>query len=120
MKPFAFILLCLLPVFFSCSSPEKPETNRSLPADSVIPEKKMMSLLVDVHLLEGGLMVERNRGEVDSKFNQEAYRKLFMKYHITSSQFIRNMGYYQNDPVNFTRIYDTVIQRINRLKKTKV
>ncbi|MEI8005250.1 MAG: DUF4296 domain-containing protein [Bacteroidota bacterium] len=120
MKPFAFILPCLVTVFFSCSSPGQPEIARSLPADSVIPEKKMMSLLVDVHLLEGGLMVERNRGEVDSKFNQEAYRKLFLKYHITSSQFIRNMGYYQNDAVNFTRIYDTVIQRINRLKKTKV
>jgi len=119
MKPFAFILLCLIPVFFSCSSPEKHETSFNLPADSVIPEKKMMSLLVDVHLLEGGLMVERNRGEVDSKWSQEAYRKLFLKYHITSKQFIRNMGYYQNDPVNFTRIYDTVIQRINRLKKTK-
>lgn len=120
MKPFAVILACLIPVFFSCGSPEQTGKTISLPADSVIPEKKMISLLVDVHLLEGGLMVERNRGEVDTKFNQEAYRKLFLKYHITSSQFIRNLGYYQNDPVNFTRIYDTVIQKIGRLKKPQV
>jgi len=116
----AFIILGLLAALLSCSRPGRSEKDDSLPADSVIPEKKMTSLLVDVHLLEGGLMLQRNKGEQDRKWSQEAYRKIFFRYHITSSQFVRNLGYYQKDPRNFTKIYDTVIQRINKLRKTPV
>jgi len=116
----AFIIPGLLWVILSCSSPERSEKDASLPADSVIPEKKMTSLLVDVHLLEGGLMMQRNRGEQDRQLSKEAYRKLFLRYHTTSSQFVRNLGYYQKNPGNFTKIYDTVLQRINRLKKIPV
>jgi hypothetical protein len=113
----ALLILGFLFALLSCSPPARPEKEKSLPADSVIPEKKMTSLLVDVHLLEGALMVQRNRGEQDGKWNKEAYRKLFLRYHVTSSQFVRNLGYYQQNPAKFSKIYDTVIQRINRLKK---
>jgi|GEM_PF-698582 len=114
----AFIIPGLLSVFLACSSPGSTGENAALPADSVISEKKLMALLVDVHLLEGGLMIQRNRGEQDSKWNQEAYRKLFLRYHVTRSQFIKNIAWYQKDPKNFTLIYDTVMQRLDRLRKT--
>ncbi|MCX6281071.1 MAG: DUF4296 domain-containing protein [Bacteroidetes bacterium] len=114
----AFFILSLMPLIFSCSSPDRPKQNESLPADSVISEKKMMALLVDVHLLEGGLMILRNKGEQDGKWSHDAYRKLFLRYRITESQFKRNLDYYQKDPKTFAVIYDTVIQRLDRLRKT--
>ncbi|MCX6284508.1 MAG: DUF4296 domain-containing protein [Bacteroidetes bacterium] len=114
----AFMIPGLLSVLLACSSPGSAGDNVALPADSVISEKKMMALLVDVHLLEGGLMLQRNKGEQDSKWNQEAYRKLFLRYHVTRSQFVRNIAWYQKDPKNFTLIYDTVLQRLDRLRKT--
>ncbi|MCX6286875.1 MAG: DUF4296 domain-containing protein [Bacteroidetes bacterium] len=118
MKHFtAVLLLGLLCSLLSCSPPERSGLDEGLPADSVISEKKMMALLIDVHLLEGGLMIQRNKGEQDSKWNHEAYRKLFLRYHVTQSQFVKNLAYYQKDPKNFTKIYDTVLQRIDRLRK---
>jgi len=113
----AFVIIGLLFALLSCGSPpEKPEKEPSLPADSVIPEKKLTAMLVDVHLLEGALTMIRNKGEMDSKWNQEAYRKLFLKYHVTRSQFVRNLAYYAQDSRSYTRIYDTVLFRINKLK----
>jgi len=117
MKHFtAFIIPGLLLTLLSCSSPEPSKKGDRLPSDSIIPEKKMMSILVDVHLLEGGLMMQRNKGEQDRKWSEEAYKKLFLKYHVRQSQFVRNLTYYLRDPVSFTRIYDTVLHRIDRLK----
>jgi len=116
----AFIIPLMLGALLSCNSTDQTGKDKSLPADSVIREKKMTALLVDVHLLEGGLMLQRNKGEQDRKWSEEAYAKIFLKYHVTKSQFIRNLAYYEKDPVNFSRIYDTVILRINKLRtKTK-
>ena len=112
----AFIVPVVLFAMLSCSSPEQSGTTSSLPSDSVIPEKKMISLLVDVHLLEGGLTLQKNKGQQDRKWSQEAYRKLFIKYNVRQGQFIRNMAYYQKDPENYTKIYDSVLKRIDKLK----
>ncbi|TRZ70153.1 MAG: DUF4296 domain-containing protein [Bacteroidetes bacterium] len=116
----AFIIPGLLWVFVSCSSPERSGKDSRLPADSVIAEKKMISLLIDVHLLEGGLMMQRNKGELDRKWNSEAYRKLFIKYRVNRSQFMRNLVYYQKDPKNFTRMYDTILARLDKLRAVPV
>lgn len=113
----AFVALGLLIWIASCGPPAVNRNKEDfLASDSVIPEKKLASLLVDVHLLEGGIVTLRNKDEQDLKWNQEAYRKLFLKYRITPSQFKRNMEYYERDPKTFTRIYDTVLFRINKLK----
>ncbi|MEI6884606.1 MAG: DUF4296 domain-containing protein [Bacteroidota bacterium] len=113
----AFAAFGLLVCFTSCGPPAvNREKEDALPADSVIPEKKMASLLVDVHLLEGGIAILRNKGEQERKWNQEAYRKLFLKYRVNPAQFKRNLEYYEQDPKVFTRIYDTVMVRLNRLR----
>jgi len=112
-----FVIIASLLLFVSCGRPAPSEKENTLPADSVIPEKKMTSLLVDVHLLEGGLMIRRNRGDQDKAWTQEAYRKLFLRYNVSRTQFMANLEYYQRDPKNFTRMYDTVLVRLDKLRK---
>lgn len=118
--PVVLILLFMLGI--SCSRGVKNDGQAAespLPADSVIPEKKMISLLIDVHLLEAGINIQKNRGESDRDWNAEAYRKLFLRYRVSRSQFIRNMTWYQQDPKNFTRMYDTVLQRLDKMRGKK-
>jgi len=117
MRLFAsYILTFLLFALFSCSQPDTADQLVSLPSDSIIPEKTMIALLVDVHLLEGGMMVQRNKGQQDLQWGGEAYRKLFLRYHVKKNQFIKNMVYYQGNPKNYSRMYDTVLARIDKLR----
>jgi hypothetical protein len=69
-----------------------------------------------VHILEAGLMTQRNKGQQERKWAEDAYLSLFRKYHVTKGQFMRNLDYYQKDPKTFCRIYDTVINNINKQK----
>ena len=114
--PLAILLLMIIPVIISCGSHGSSEKKESLPADSIIPEKKFVSLLTDVHLLEAGLMTQRNKGQQDRKWADDAYKSLFIRYHVTRGQFMRNLEYYQKDTKRFSCIYDTVISSINRQK----
>ena len=66
--------------------------------------------------LEAGLMTQRNKGQQERKWARHAYLSLFRKYHVTKGQFMRNLDYYQKDPKTFCRIYDTVINNINKQK----
>jgi hypothetical protein len=112
----AVLLLTVLPLIISCGPRKSQGKNDILSSDSIIPEKKFVSLLTDVHLLEAGLMTQRNKGQQDRKWAEAAYRSLFIRYHVTKSQFTRNLEYYQKDTRSFNRIYDTVISHINRQK----
>ena len=119
MKPvLPFVLLIfIIPLIVSCNPKSHGVKAGDLPSDSIIPEKKMVSLLTDVHVLEAGLMIRKNKGQQDRKWADDAYASLFRRYRITNRQMIRNLEYYQKDPVTFGRIYDTVIKHLNSLKE---
>jgi len=117
--PLAILFLMIIPVIHSCGSHGSSEKKKGLPADSIIPEKKFVSLLTDVHLLEAGLMTQRNKGQQDRKWAEDAYKSLFIRYHVTRGQVMRNLEYYQQDTKQFSRIYDTVISHINKQKVAK-
>jgi hypothetical protein len=121
LLPLFLAVLCLM-VSASCregkNKDERPD-RVLISRDSVIPEKKMVSLLTDMHILEAGIQIRRNRGETDNSWNADAYRKLFFRYQVTKSQFERNLEWYQQDPKVFTKIYDSVLQTLDRLRNPK-
>lgn len=77
-------------------------------------EEKFTSLLLDMHRVDGTLAVNRNsRGSSDLR-NYAYYNDLFKKYGITRTEFDSCMYYYSARTVVFSKMYDVIIDSLNK------
>ena len=106
-------LLFLFPVLLmSCGSGARVQPAPSFPADSLISEDLMVQILADVHTIEAGLQVSRNRGAKLGSLPVELYNGLYTKYHISGIRLKENLAYYRTDPDNFLKLYERVFQEL--------
>lgn len=77
------------------------------------------ALLIDMHMADGVLNVANpeHRGEKESYLY---YNDLFKKYGITRSDFDSCLNYYSKNFSAFNRIYDAVIDTLNRRQTQKM
>lgn len=101
-----YLFLCI--GFFACQDVEKAEQPENL-----IPESKMVNVLVDLLKLDGAesmSSIEFEKRDVKTK------DLIFKKYQVDSLQFVKSTDYYaENFKVN-KRIYDSVQARLEREK----
>ena len=72
------------------------------------------ALLLDMHRVDGILAVNRNsRGGGELK-NYAYYNDLFRKYGITRAEFDSCMYYYSAQTVEFSKMYDAIIDSLNK------
>jgi hypothetical protein len=104
----ATLLSCTL--FFACTENKDIPAPVALSADSLIAPGTMVLILADVHLVEASLLLERNEG-LDPQDTPEAYYQgIFNKYRISHERYDRNLTYYREDPENFAKMYEKVIE----------
>lgn len=108
--------LILLSLASSCTNPLAEDRKAILPADSIIPEPVMVQILADVHLLEAGLLDQRNRGMKTDARAPLYYVELFRKYGTTEDNFRLNMQYYQWDSDAYAKLYGKVISELQKRK----
>ncbi len=106
---FIFCLLCSLA---SCSGPKKELLPGRLKADSVIQRDEMIRVLVDVHLAESSLNLQKERGGEMPLLTQNYYQWLCGKHHISYQRFRDNLNYYKKDPENFSKMYEEVVKNL--------
>lgn len=82
---------------------------KSMPLD----EKQFTALLIDMHKVDGILAVDRGRNYNELK-NYAYYNDLFRKYGITRAEFDTCMYYYSARTVPFSKMYDAIIDTLNR------
>jgi hypothetical protein len=110
MRPIIFLsLLCFLA---SCGGPKKELLQGKLSADSVIPRNEMINVLVDVHVIEASLNLQRNREGNVPLLTQNYYQWLCRKHHISPQRFRDNLNYYKMDPENFSKMYEEVVKNL--------
>ncbi|MCX6247687.1 MAG: DUF4296 domain-containing protein [Bacteroidetes bacterium] len=112
-----FIASCLICLLVSCNGHKKELLPAGLVADSILPREKMISVLVDVHLVEASLNIEKNRGGDIALLSENYYQGLCRKYHMSKRRFRENMNYYKMDPENFSKMYGEVLQNLTDLAK---
>jgi len=110
MRP--VIIFCLFFLLASCGGPKAKLLPGKLSADSVIPRDEMIRVLVDVHLIEASLVLQRNRGGNTPLLTQNYYQWLYGKYHMSHQRFRDNLNYYKMDPKNFSKIYQEVVKNL--------
>jgi len=104
------IIFCMLCFLVSCGGSKKELLPGKLSADSVIPRDEMIKVLVDVHLVEASLNLQKSRGGNVSQLTQNYYQWLCRKYHMSHQRFRDNLNYYKMDPQNFSKIYEEVVK----------
>lgn len=92
----------LLSFMLGCKDPDK------IPKEVLNP-KQMQSLLIDIHTLEGGLLVMPN-----AVSHKEGYATIFEKHKITPIQYEKSMQFYQEKPHLLENIYAAVRDTFER------
>jgi hypothetical protein len=82
----------------------------------VIPPKKFVNVLVDVHIADG-IAIE-NMGHINGLRLDSAtlYNSVFNKYGVTRAMFDSTMAYYTEHPDDFQKIYNKVTARLKRME----
>lgn len=77
-------------------------------------EKKFTSLLIDLHRTDGTLSVARGLSGLNELKNYAYYNDIFKKYGITRADFDSCMYYYSRQTALFSKMYDVVIDSLNK------
>lgn len=92
-------------------------TQSDVPED-LIPQDKMVSLLVEFHLLEAKIKKLDIRPMDSAKVVYSHYENLiFADFNISVDQYERSFNYYIDNTVQFKDIYDTVVDTLMQREK---
>lgn len=122
--------IIVLLLLSSCGTKEDKTVVVGEKPSDLIPEDKMIKVLVDVHLLESGIGVRVPHGGSRAPFmisptqNMEMpttlsgdsmpYYDIFAKHGYTRDQFERSVQWYALDAAHFSIMYDEVINELTR------
>lgn len=110
------VFCIFLLVVAGCAKKSDRLSENLLPQDSVISETLMIQILADVHILEAGIQMKKNRGIHTGAVAEQLYNGLFAKYRITESRYRKNLEYYQRNTAAFEKLYQKVIAEIDSRK----
>lgn len=98
--------------------------HRSVPP-GIIPEDRMVKLLVQVHLADGTLYTMPQIPDTLYLHGMGRYLMLFKDFHTDSTQFKKSFRYYSSKPELITEMYDEIVKEmqsksdsLNKLHKT--
>jgi hypothetical protein len=107
-----FLILSII-LLASCSQNKYNE-------DLIISEEKMIDVLFDVQISETYIVNSRTIKVKDININPEDhYKYIFKKHQISKEQFDESIKFYEEDLEKFKMLYDSVEQRLQKLKTIK-
>lgn len=106
MKKYLFIPFLILAVL-SCE-----EKKIEIPPD-ILPADKMVSILIDIHLVEGSFS-QKNLPRDTAIFLFREYEKdLFLKHKISDSTYRKSLDFYSAHPALMEKIYEQVVDSLS-------
>ncbi len=108
-KIFKILFPALLIFHFSCKN-EKKEQNMFNPS-------KMVEIMTDIHIVEAILSDKQKNGIKTDSFANIYYSEIFTKYKISKKQLDENLNYYTSNPLEFGKIYDSIIEKLSKSQK---
>ncbi|MDX5446753.1 MAG: DUF4296 domain-containing protein [Bacteroidota bacterium] len=80
--------------------------------EEVIPEDKMIEVMIDVHLLEGARSGNSIIGS-DSLYIQDYYEGLLQDHDLTVEEYEQSFKWYTEHPEVFKDVYQRVMERLS-------
>jgi len=108
MKNVRLFLIGLIIILFGCS-------NNNVPKD-LIPEDSLVLIIVDMHLADA-ILIEPSVQQKQFVINKtKFYNVVLDKHSITKEEFQKNIDYYSNNPEQFNKVYEKVIEELTILQ----
>ncbi|WP_462265099.1 DUF4296 domain-containing protein [Mucilaginibacter sp.] len=92
----------------------------------IIRQDSMVSLLTDVHIVDGSLYTVSQVPDSVNKYAMGRYARVFQQHRTDSAQFRKSLLYYSKHPDRLDEVYTGVIQNLeekntelNKLPATK-
>lgn len=100
--------------FFLCMIAACGNKETEMPSD-VIPQDKMMHVLMDIHLAEAGLRTENTfRADSLTQMTVNYYQFIFDKHQVTKEEFRRSFRFYTDNPEMMEKIYQKMIEEMSK------
>lgn len=98
-----WILGSVLLIFIACSQKKVP-----------LDQQQFIALLIDMHVADGTLAQTKGYSAENEKKNYAYYNSVFRKYGIDRAEFDSCMRYYSAQTALFSKLYDVVIDSLNK------
>jgi hypothetical protein len=82
----------------------------------VIPPKKFVNVLVDIHLADGIAVENMSKAKGTLLDSASLYGSVFDKYGVTRTIFDSTMSYYSEHPDDFQKVYNKVTAKLKRME----
>jgi hypothetical protein len=106
------VLIMISLITVSCSS-----RKTKLDKNNLIPEKELVSLLTDIHLADGLLMLPKLSSRYSSLDSITAYIQIIEKYGYSKEIMDKTLKYYFiNEPKKLNKIYDQVLGILSEME----
>lgn len=92
----------------ACTSPEEPAVPKKY-----LPEKKMVDMLVDIHIVEGAKVGRRIMS--DTLLADVYFAKVYDKHGVSKDEFTRSFEYYSSKPAMMNKVYEKVLDSLNKV-----
>jgi hypothetical protein len=76
----------------------------------ILSEKKMSELLIDTHLADAILFIDKSRADEKRDKGLFYYPSVLEKHGVTKAQMDSSVAYYMRNPAAYARIYDQVMK----------
>jgi hypothetical protein len=104
MRKYITLFFSVTFFLFSCEGDKAPS--------GIIVHDRMISLLTEVHLVDGGMYSVSQNPDSLYKYGTDRYLTLFKKYHTDSVQFRKSLQYYATQPSELQTIYEMVQEEL--------
>lgn len=105
MQKIIFFILLLAGFIASCS-------DDSVPINIIGPDK-MTAILKDMHVAEAAVSVDVP-GDSVRQYIADYYTAIYKKHNISQKEFNKSFDYYISHPAKLDKVYQKIIDEINR------
>lgn len=104
MRKYITLFFSVTFLIYACKGNKAP--------DGVIKHDKMVSLLTEVHIIDGGLYGLQQQPDTLYKYGAGKYLALFKRYDVDTAQFRKSMKYYATQPTEMAAMYDQILANL--------
>ena len=92
---------------------EKPDT--PIPK-GVLSIEKMTEIMVDVQLIEAGIVIRKYNKTQRKEQIMDYYRSLYLKHNTDKQTFENSLKFYTDNPDKLELIYDRILEKLSKLE----
>jgi hypothetical protein len=107
-KVLIITIVAITAFLFSCSEEKKSEPKLN--------QDEFIHMLIDIHIADGTLSAQNIYRAGTNYRPSYYYNSIYEKYNLQPAEFDSCVSYYAQNTANFTKIYDKVIDSLNRLE----